>query len=349
MKQITCTFLIMISLHLYAQVGINTDDPRDGAVLDIVGDGTQGIVLPEVALTSLTSLSPVLGTGISGMLVYNTNAALPGGTGVYLWNGTAWSNVQSSGGTAAWELTGNTGTLPTHYIGTADATDLVLRTNGVERVRIEDTGSIDINYSGTENVLEVNGTSTAAGPALTIGQFSYTGTFVDDHIGVAGTSNPAAGWGVGVYGDGGFYGVYSDGDLGATGTKTFIIDHPADPENLYLRHFSMESNEVLNHYRGVVTLDASGNAVISMPEYYELINKSPSYQLTPVGAAMPNLHVSEEIQHGSFRISGGVPFKKVSWNVTAVRNDPYLQKNPEKRAVELDKKQHKIPTFKSHN
>jgi hypothetical protein len=34
------------------------------------------------------------------------------------------------------------------------------------------------------------------------------------------------------------YGVYSLGRLGASGPKSFRIDHPDDPESRYLLHYS---------------------------------------------------------------------------------------------------------------
>ncbi len=77
--------------------------------------------------------------------------------------------------------------------------------------------------------------------------------------------------------------VFANGDFSATGTKAFTIDHPLDPENKKLKHFSIESNEVLNLYRGIVILDSNGNAKIELPEYFSAINRTFSYQLTPVG------------------------------------------------------------------
>ena len=66
-----------------------------------------------------------------------------------------------------------------------------------------------------------------------------------------------------------------------------------------------------------------------MPVYFSEINRDPRYFLTPVGAAMPNLHIAEELNLGSsectFRIAGGVPGKKVCWEVKALRNDIYVR------------------------
>ena len=39
-----------------------------------------------------------------------------------------------------------------------------------------------------------------------------------------------------------------------------------------------------------------------------------------------------------FVVGGGISGKEVSWSVYAERNDLYLQKNPEQRTVELEKR-----------
>lgn len=144
---------------------------------------------------------------------------------------------------------------------------------------------------------------------------------------------------VGVWGDinpGGAFAVYANGDLGASGVKTFSIDHPTDPENKYLRHFSMESDEVLNVYRGVALFNAQGEAIVTLPNYAKEINMNYSYQLTPIGQYAP-LYIKEKVENGQFVIAGGASGMEVSWIVHAERNDAYLQKFPEKRQVELEK------------
>ena len=136
----------------------------------------------------------------------------------------------------------------------------------------------------------------------------------------------------------GAYGVLSSGNLGATGTKTFLIDHPTDPDNKILRHFSIESNEVLNVYRGTTAFDANGEAVIQLPDYFDAINKNPSYQLTPIGAPA-QLYIKKKIQNNNFVVAGGQPGMEVSWIVTAERNDAYLQKYPEQKNTVILKRE----------
>ncbi len=148
------------------------------------------------------------------------------------------------------------------------------------------------------------------------------------------------------------YGTYSFGNTGATGTKSFRIDHPDDPENKYLLHYAAESPEVINFYSETVTLDERGEAVVELPHYFAKINTRPRYQLTAVGAPMPMLHVAEKISESalgvgasaepgvaapicSFRIAGGAPGGEVSWEVKAVRNDRWVQQRG--APVEIDK------------
>jgi hypothetical protein len=179
----------------------------------------------------------------------------------------------------------------------------------------------------------ISSTSPGAWSAAVRGQNNGTGAF---GIGVWG-SQEGSGWGVygtsvsgiGVYGYASTtsgYGVYSQGRFAATGTKSFQIDHPLRPETYYLSHFCTEGPEPYNSYRGTVVLDANGEAWIQLPDYFEAINRDPSYHLTAVGAPMPNLHVAVEIQGNRFKIAGGVPGKKVSWEVKAIRNDRWVQR-----------------------
>jgi hypothetical protein len=121
------------------------------------------------------------------------------------------------------------------------------------------------------------------------------------------------------------YAIYGQGRMACTGTKSFVIDHPFDPEGMTLTHYCTEGAEPLNAYRGKVTLDARGTAWIELPEYFEEINVDPTYTLTAIGAAMPSLHVANEVRDNRFQVAGGVPGGKVSWRVEAARNDRFVQ------------------------
>jgi len=130
------------------------------------------------------------------------------------------------------------------------------------------------------------------------------------------------------------------GDLNVTGDiskggGTFKIDHPLDPANKYLYHSFVESPDMMNVYNGNVALDAKGEAWVEMPKWFEALNRDFRYQLTPIGGPGPSLHIAQEIQDRRFRIAGGSPGLKVSWQVTGIRQDPYA--NAHRIRVEVDK------------
>jgi hypothetical protein len=154
----------------------------------------------------------------------------------------------------------------------------------------------------------------------------YGLTSSNNGTGVAGICHSGS-LAAGVYGQSSSgYAGYFNGRLTATGTKSFQIDHPLDPENYYLNHFCTEGPEPYNAYKGSVILDERGEAWVQLPDYFESVNRDPTITLTPVGAPMPSLHVAVEVQGNRFKIAGGVPGKKVFWRVEAIRNDPWVQR-----------------------
>jgi hypothetical protein len=120
------------------------------------------------------------------------------------------------------------------------------------------------------------------------------------------------------------------------GSGTFVIDHPLDPKNMLLYHSFVESPDVMNVYDGIATLDQSGEAVIQLPDYFFALNKDFKYLATPIGEPMPNLFLSSGVTRSFLgllgtpviKISGGVAGGKVSWQVTGVRHDPWIEENP---------------------
>ena len=123
---------------------------------------------------------------------------------------------------------------------------------------------------------------------------------------------------------------------------TFLIDHPLDPANKTLAHSFVEAPEMLNVYRGNVTLDAKGRATVKLPAYFHALNETFSYQLTAIGAPAPDLHVASKIVKGSFDIAGGAAGQEIAWQVTGARADAWAKANPlevekEKRTADRGK------------
>ncbi|HMS56901.1 MAG TPA: hypothetical protein PKA27_16030 [Fimbriimonadaceae bacterium] len=132
----------------------------------------------------------------------------------------------------------------------------------------------------------------------------------------------------------GGWATWFGGTMVAT-AKAFAIDHPLDPENKYLMHSCVESDEMRNLYDGTVILDEQGEATVTMPDWFEALNREFRYQLTSIGGPGRDLYVASELKDGKFSIAGGQPGLKVSWQVTGIRHDPYAEQHPIE--VEVDK------------
>ena len=148
-----------------------------------------------------------------------------------------------------------------------------------------------------------------------------------DSLGTGVYGQSDSGWAV--YGScpgGPGYAGYFNGNAHVQGTLSkaggsFKIDHPLDPAHKYLSHSFVESPDMMNIYNGVVTLDAQGTAVVTLPDWFEALNRDFRYQLTAIGAPGPNLYIAREVENNQFAIAGGQAGQKVSWQVTGVRHD----------------------------
>jgi hypothetical protein len=143
---------------------------------------------------------------------------------------------------------------------------------------------------------------------------------------------------------GGFFNNYSgyfEGNTHINGTLskaggTFKIDHPQDPANKYLVHSFVESPDMMNVYNGNIVTDASGNAVVELPAYFQAENKDFKYQLTVIDNSNDFVmaKVSSEVNNNTFSIKTSKPNVKVSWQVTGVRQDAWANANRVEAEVE---------------
>jgi hypothetical protein len=151
-------------------------------------------------------------------------------------------------------------------------------------------------------------------------------------------------WGISA---GGFAGFFS-GKVQVTGQLIksgifFKIDHPRYPQNKYLLHSGVESDDMKNVYDGIAQLDKDGTAWIELPEWFGELNRDYRYLLTAIGGPAPDLHIAEEISENRFRIAGGTAGVSVSWQVTGIRKDAWAERN--RVVVEEDKPEEARGTY----
>lgn len=165
---------------------------------------------------------------------------------------------------------------------------------------------------------------------------AVTASGVDGVHGVSSSSNgsgvaaenTSAGDGLYAYSSGGYAG-YFDGEVQVNGNLSksggsFKIDHPLDPAHKYLYHSFVESPDMMNIYKGNVTTDANGNALVTMPDWFEALNGDFRYQLTVIGQFAQAI-VSRKMANHTFAIKTDKPNVEVSWQVTGIRQDAWAK------------------------
>jgi len=272
------------------------NDNTSAGSAGVVGVSTNGTGVSATGITGLLGT----GEGIDGVGV-----SASGNTGVY-------GNGYAVGVYGASDVsTGVIGT-STSYIGVygAGATGVTgVSSSGGNGVSGVSTGGPGVYaQSDTAWALDAYGTSTATGV-------------------LAGSANGWAAW---------FNGnVDVDGNLSKAG-GSFKIDHPLDPSNKYLYHSFVESPDMKNIYDGNVTTNASGEAIVTLPKWFEALNRDFRYQLTVIGQFAQAM-VASEISNHHFSIKTDKPNVKVSWQVTGIRQDAWA--NAHRIPVEQEKPQ----------
>lgn len=291
------------------------------------GNGNAGFFqISNPASTSSTVNVTTNGIG-SGVTVQLTNAS-NGARGIDVLQAGVGPGVfaTSAGGNAVWGITSSisaAGVIGDNTFGEA----VVGRNRGGNGVGAvvgrNDSSGYGVRGFNTKNGIGVLGQAGISGGTGVAGRFENVNSAnTSDALQVVTNSTGNAARFTG--------NVVVNGNLTVSGTVakgggTFKIDHPLDPQNKYLYHSFVESDEMMNIYNGNVTLNSNGEATVTMPNWFQAVNTEFRYQLTCIGG-FAQVYVAEEVNGNQFKIAGGKPGMKVSWQVTGVRNDPFAQK-----------------------
>lgn len=124
-----------------AQVGINTTNPANGALLDIAS-ADKGFLIPRVELTSTTDTTTISPSATIGLLVYNTvidgNLPVQVTPGFYYWSGSQWQRFYNKGYGIKFDQ--------------GSQTRANLSSSVYTQISDLDTGFLNVPYSGTYHI-----------------------------------------------------------------------------------------------------------------------------------------------------------------------------------------------------
>jgi hypothetical protein len=236
----------------------------------------------------------IIGQSSSGFGIYGESSSFPGVGGISDTNYAVYGVSESSHGVVG-------STLSASAYGVYGTNS---ETGGVGVYGLASTGVVGVSNTGGPGVYAQSGDNGWAVDAYNTG----------DSTGIlAGSVSGFAGW---FNGD-----VEVDGNL-SKAAGSFKIDHPLDPANKYLYHSFVESPDMMNIYNGNVITNATGDAVVTLPEWFETLNRDFRYQLTVVGQFAQAI-VGGEVSNHQFAIKTDKPNVKVSWQITGIRQDAW--------------------------
>ena len=308
------------------------------------------------------SVAPVeTGLKISskGLLTFASGQTFPGtGKGTVMSVGlsapTSDFTVSGSPVTGSGTLALNWNTAPTAN----DTANAIVKRDSGGSFNATNINAITLNVNATNNLAIIanatggdaailGGSDTNSGVAGTsVSGFGVSGIAVDadgvgvygsnlaaDSIGLEGIDTTAQSIGVAANGPyaiiangstlaGEFIGnVEVEGSL-SKDSGSFKIDDPLDPANKYLYHSFVESPDMMNIYNGNVVTNATGDAVVTLPDWFETLNRDFRYQLTVLGQFAQAV-LGSEVSNHQFAIKTDKPNVKVSWQVTGIRQDAW--------------------------
>ncbi len=92
MKKLLLLIVLLTGNFIFAQVGIGTDMPNASTQLEIKSSN-RGVLIPQIALTSITDQTTISAGNLESLLVYNINTSATLTPGYYYWYQGSWSKL----------------------------------------------------------------------------------------------------------------------------------------------------------------------------------------------------------------------------------------------------------------
>lgn len=200
MRIFSLLFSLVFTTCIFSQVGVGTTNPDASSILDVTATD-KGVLVPRVSLTDVTNTTTPINTPATGLLIWNTNAAVTGGNGVgfYFFNGAQWIPIQqtitddadfyeSNTTNAPDDINDNIYTLGSVNIGDSGVPFSDLTINSSTNNYAQTINQVGNNNSGMDINITNNVTSISNGINIDINN-TGTGNVFGEYIALRGSSS----------------------------------------------------------------------------------------------------------------------------------------------------------------
>ncbi|NHN24746.1 hypothetical protein FIA58_003570 [Flavobacterium jejuense] len=191
-RTLLLTIACCFTSFLFSQVGIGTTTPSASSALEIKSKNS-GLLIPRISLLSTTDTTTITSPATS-LLIYNTATASDVTPGFYYWD-TVWKKIGSSvasatGSISGWDLTGNTLSTGSEYLGTNNYYPLLFKVNNSNFGRFHPNGGLAIGSGATSNdnnsiAIGTSANASTSNEAVAIGRSSIASGFQSLALGLS--------------------------------------------------------------------------------------------------------------------------------------------------------------------
>ncbi|MFM9988500.1 hypothetical protein [Flavobacterium sp.] len=180
---------LLFTQILFSQVGIGTTNPSNSSALEIKSSNS-GLLIPRIVLNSTSDITTIPSPATS-LLIYNTNTASDVTPGFYYWEG-SWKKINNSA--PAWELSGNTLSSGSEYLGTNNYYPLIFKVNNNQFAKFHPNGGIAIGNSSVANnnnsvAIGTSANASSSNQAIAIGYATTASGFQSTSLGLNANSS----------------------------------------------------------------------------------------------------------------------------------------------------------------
>ena len=134
-------------LKAQVKIGNNSTNINPNSIFELESTN-KGLLLPRITGAAMNGMiNPP-----DGLIIYNTTDSA-----FFIRSANSWKSISTNGSQGNWSLTGNSGINTDNFIGTLNDASFRVRTNNIQRLKVDSTGKLSIGTDVSDALVRVQG------------------------------------------------------------------------------------------------------------------------------------------------------------------------------------------------